>query len=38
MTQQSACEDCGPRYPSVRAVMLCCPEEYRGDLYTEENR
>lgn len=38
MTDQPACEDCGRRYPSVRAAMLCCAEEYRGDRYTEEQR
>lgn len=38
MTNDLTCTDCGAVYPSTRAAMLCCAEEYRGDRYTEENR
>lgn len=32
------CTDCGAVYPSTRAALLCCDEQYRGDRYTEEQR
>lgn len=35
MSAQQACEDCGRIYPSTRAAVLCCDEDYRGDRYVE---
>lgn len=33
-----ACEDCGRRLPSIRAALLCCDEQYRGDRYPNQGR
>lgn len=35
MSDQPACQDCGRRYPSTRAALLCCDEQYRGDRYPD---
>ena len=35
VSDMHACDDCGRIYPSTRAAMLCCDEEYRGDRYPE---
>lgn len=32
---EQACTDCGAIYPSTRAALLCCDEQYRGDRYPE---